>query len=152
MYICDAILLCRVYKIMSGNIHHTGVVERIESGVVYVRIVQQSACAACHAKSMCNASESKEKIIEIEDQSGAYTVGEQVTVWGQTSLGLQAVVLAFVVPLFILLAALVVGTELQWSETATGLSGLLLLVPYYYIMYRMRGRLKKRFVFKLAKI
>ena len=123
---------------MSGNIHHAGVVERVESGIVYVRIVQQSACAACHAKAMCNASESKEKIIEVEDHSGAYEVGEQVTVWGQTSLGMQAVLIA--------------GTELCWSETATGLSGLLLLVPYYYIMYRMRGRLKKRFVFRLAKI
>ena len=152
MYICDAILLCRVYKIMSGNIHHAGVVERVESGIVYVRIVQQSACAACHAKALCNASESKEKIIEVEDHSGAYEVGEQVTVWGQTSLGMQAVLLAFVVPLFIILVALIVGTELRWSETATGLSGLLLLVPYYYIMYRMRGRLKKRFVFRLAKI
>ena len=94
----------------------------------------------------------KEKIIEVEDHSGAYEVGEQVTVWGQTSLGMQAVLLAFVVPLFIILVALIVGTELRWSETATGLSGLLLLVPYYYIMYRMRGRLKKRFVFRLAKI
>lgn len=152
MYICDAILLCRVYKIMSGNIYHAGVVDRIEDGVVYVRIVQQSACAACHAKSMCNASESKEKIIEVEDHSGAYQIGEHVTVWGQTSLGLQAVFLAFVAPLLIVLLALIVGTELQWREVVTASVGLLVLVPYYLILYKMKNRLKKRFVFKLVKI
>ena len=146
------IKLPKYKEIMGGVIEHEGTVVSIEGRIVKVLIEQTSACAACHAKAMCNASESKEKIIEVEDHSGAYEVGEQVTVWGQTSLGMQAVLLAFVVPLFIILVALIAGTELHWSETATGLSGLLLLVPYYYIMYRMRGRLKKRFVFRLAKI
>lgn len=152
MYFCDAILLCRVYKTMSGNIHHSGVVERIEAGVIYVRIVQQSACAGCHAKSMCNAAESKEKIIEVEDHSNAYRIGEDVSVCGQASLGLKAVFLAFVVPLFIILLSLIIGTELQLRETTAGLVSLLPLIPYYYIIYRMRGRLKKRFVFRLEKI
>ena len=137
---------------MDYLIKHRGVVEKVDGSHVQVKIVQTSACASCSVRSHCLSTDSKEKIIEVEDHSGAYEVGEQVTVWGQTSLGMQAVLLAFVVPLFIILVALIVGTELRWSETATGLSGLLLLVPYYYIMYRMRGRLKKRFVFLLAKI
>ena len=134
------------------DIEHEGIVTGVTDSHILVRILQQSACAGCHAAGVCSTADRKEKIIEVEDHSGAYEVGEQVTVWGQTSLGMQAVLLAFVVPLFIILVALIVGTELRWSETATGLSGLLLLVPYYYIMYRMRGRLKKRFVFRLAKI
>ena len=134
------------------DIEHEGIVTGVTDSHILVRILQQSACAGCHAAGVCSTADQKEKIIEVEDHSGAYEVGEQVTVWGQTSLGMQAVLLAFVVPLFIILVALIAGTELHWSETATGLSGLLLLVPYYYIMYRMRGRLKKRFVFRLAKI
>ena len=134
------------------DIEHEGIVTGVTDSHILVRILQQSACAGCHAAGVCSTADQKEKIIEVEDHSGAYEVGEQVTVWGQTSLGMQAVLLAFVVPLFIILVALIAGTELRWSETATGLSGLLLLVPYYYIMYRMRGRLKKRFVFRLAKI
>ena len=45
--------------------------------------------------------------------------------------GLQAVLLAFVFPLIIVFAAIVTGTSMQWEETTSGLTGLLLLVPYY---------------------
>ena len=49
--------------------------------------------------------------------------------------GLQAVLLAFVFPLIIVFAAIVTGTSMQWEETTSGLTGLLLLVPYYCILY-----------------
>lgn len=137
---------------MNGNIQHAGVVVKVDRGIVHVKIIQQSACSGCHAKSICNASESKEKIIEIEDHTGAYHIGEHVSVWGQTSLGLRAVFLAFVIPLFILLVAIVAGTWLGYRETVTGLAGLLLLVPYYYILYRLRDKLRKQFVFRIEKL
>lgn len=145
-------LFCNVeFTNMNRNIHHAGVVVRIENDIIYVKILQQSACSGCHAKSVCNASESKEKIIEVEDHTGEYHIGEQVSICGETSLGLQAVFLAFVIPLFILLASIAIGTWLGYSETTTGLAGLVMLIPYYFILYKLRDRLKKQFVFKLGK-
>ena len=129
---------------MSESINHNGIIEKIDGGTVYVRIIQQSACSGCHAKSMCTASESKEKIIEVPD--------EEVQLCGQSSLGLQAVLLAFVFPLIIVFAAIVTGTSMQWEETTSGLTGLLLLVPYYCILYFLRDKLKKRFIFTLKKL
>ena len=76
-------------------------------------------------------------------------------------MGLQAVLLAFVIPLVIVVGAIVIGTNLQWDETGTsmqweettsGLTGLLLLVPYYCILYFLRDKLKKRFIFTLKKL
>ena len=137
---------------MSERINHNGVIEKIDGGTVYVRIIQQSACSGCHAKSMCTASESKEKIIEVPDNSGKFHINEEVQLCGQSSLGLQAVLLAFVFPLIIVFAAIVTGTSMQWEETTSGLTGLLLLVPYYCILYFLRDKLKKRFIFTLKKL
>ena len=78
---------------MSESINHNGIIEKIDGGTVYVRIIQQSACSGCHAKSMCTASESKEKIIEVPDNSGKFHINEEVQLCGQSSLGLQAVLL-----------------------------------------------------------
>jgi len=125
---------------MSESINHNGIIEKIDGGTVYVRIIQQSACSGCHAKSMCT------------DNSGKFHINEEVQLCGQSSLGLQAVLLAFVFPLIIVFAAIVTGTSMQWEETTSGLTGLLLLVPYYCILYFLRDKLKKRFIFTLKKL
>ena len=132
---------------MSESINHNGRIEKIEGNAIFVRIIQQSACSGCHAQGMCGASEKKEKIIEVNDNSGKYHVNEEVTLCGQSSLGLQAVLLAFVLPVI-----LVAGNYLQWDETTSGLTGLLLLVPYYCILYFLREKLKRKFIFTLKKL
>ncbi len=137
---------------MSESISHTGVVEKIEDDIVFVRITQQSACSGCHAQSMCTASEKKDKIIEIPDRSGNFQVNEAVMICGQSTTGLLAVLLAFVIPLILVVAAIATGSALQWNETTSGLSGLLLLLPYYYLLYLNRDRLKRKFVFTLKKL
>ncbi|WP_297901269.1 SoxR reducing system RseC family protein [uncultured Parabacteroides sp.] len=137
---------------MSESINHTGFVEKIDGDTVFVRITQQSACSGCHAQSICSASEKKDKIIEVPDRSGRFRVNEEVMVCGQNSMGLQAVALAFVIPLAIVVAAIVIGTNLHWNETTSGLTGLLLLLPYYCILYLMRDKLKRRFIFTLKKL
>ena len=128
---------------MSESINHTGFVEKIDGDTVFVRITQQSACSA---------SEKKDKIIEVPDRSGRFHVNEEVIICGQNSMGLQAVLLAFVIPLVIVVGAIVIGTNLQWDETTSGLTGLSLLLPYYCILYLMRDKLKRRFIFTLKKL
>ena len=137
---------------MSESINHNGRIEKIEGNAIFVRIIQQSACSGCHAKGMCGASEQKEKIIEVTDYFGKYHENEEVIICGQSSLGLLAVLLAFVLPILLVVAAIVAGNYLQWSETTSGLTGLLLLVPYYCILYFLRDKLKRKFIFTLKKL
>ena len=137
---------------MNGTIHHTGRVERISSDTVFVRITQRSACSGCHAQAMCSASEQKDKIIEVPDRSSQFAVNEEVVLTGETRLGMEAVVLAFVIPLVIIVAMVAIGFSLAWSESLSGLIGLLLLIPYYGLLYLLRDRLKRRFVFTLRKL
>lgn len=137
---------------MSENITHTGIVEKIEKDSISVRIIQQSACSECHAQGMCSASEKKEKIIDFPDHSGKFRVNEEVMISGESSLGLKAVLLAFVIPVIIVVIAIVAGTEMHWKDTVSGLTGLLFLVPYYCILYFLRDKLKKQFIFTLKKL
>jgi len=137
---------------MSKGIQHTGVVERIEHARIFVRIVRQSACSGCHAKSVCTSADSKTMIIEIDDHSGKFEINEEVLVCGQCSTGMVAVWLAFGLPLLLLVSSAVAGTSLSGNEIIGGLAGLSILLPYYAILYLMRDRLKKKFVLSLSKI
>ncbi len=128
-----------------------GIIEKIDGNLISVKIVQQSACSGCHAKSMCTASDSKEKIIEVTDYSGKFNVNDTVIVCGESSLGLQAVLFAFVTPLIIIVLTIALGTNLQLAETESALLGLFAVVPYYGILYMCRNKLKKKFVFTLKK-
>jgi sigma-E factor negative regulatory protein RseC len=137
---------------MRKEIQHTGVIERIEQFRIYVRIVRQSACSECHAKSFCTSTDSKTTTIEIEDHSGDFALNEQVLVGGQYAMGRQAVWLAFILPLFLVVLFVTLGTILFNNELLGGLAGLFVLLPYYMILYLNRDKLKKKFVFTLSKI
>lgn len=137
---------------MRESILHTGIVERVDTNWVIVRITQYSACAGCHAKSACTMSDKKEKQVEIEDASGDYHPGEAVVIIGQDSMGMEAVLWAFAVPVVLMLIAVVAGVSSGWEETASGALGVLVLIPYYIVLYVLRDKLKKRFVFKLKKL
>ena len=137
---------------MDNTIHHTGVIERIEPDKVYVKIIQQSACAGCHAKSMCNASESKDRIIEIEGLFISFQVNEEVELQGRSSLGYLAILYAFVLPLILLLTVIIICLEFNRSEAVSALAGLAALPVYYSVLYFFRDKLKKRFVFAMRKL
>lgn len=91
----------------NNTIKHLGIVENIQGSHLSVRIVQTSACAACSAKGHCSSADSKDKIIDIIDTAASsYQVGEKVMVVGETSMGMMAVVLAFVLPFVLLIFSL----------------------------------------------
>ncbi|MGL5958087.1 MAG: SoxR reducing system RseC family protein, partial [Phocaeicola sp.] len=88
---------------MTNIIKHQGIVESIKGSDLQVRILQTSACSSCSAKGHCNAAESKEKLIDIKDATASsYRVGQSVMIVGATSMGMQAVWLAFGIPFLLL--------------------------------------------------
>ena len=137
---------------MADIIKHRGIVEKVEGMHVTVRIVQTSACAACSAKGLCNASESKEKQIDVYEVNPSYRVGEEVMVCGTTSMGMRAVLLAFGVPLLILVFVLGVSMKLT-GEDALLSSGIALVsvVPYYICLYFCKEKLNRTFSFTIEK-
>ena len=137
---------------MTDIIKHRGRVEKVEGSHVVVRIVQTSACSACSIKGHCNASESKEKLIDVFEVNASYQIGEEVVLLGTTSMGMQAVLLAFGVPLVILIMALGVTMHLTDGDPlVSSLVGLLSIVPYYFAIHFNKDKLKKTFSFTIEK-
>lgn len=137
----------------NNTIKHLGIVENIQGSHLSVRIVQTSACAACSVKGHCSSADSKDKIIDIIDTAAAsYQVGENVMVVGETSMGMQAVALAFIIPFVLLIFTLFLFMALIENELYAALLSLAVLVPYYYILWLNKTRLKQKFSFTIKTI
>jgi sigma-E factor negative regulatory protein RseC len=129
---------------------HSGIIEKIEHDRIFVKILSTSACSACHVKGACTLSEIREKMIEIgRNSSTHHQPGDHVEVVMEQSAGTRAVLLAYVVPVVILLISLFALNAIHLEEGMTALISLVLLVPYYLGLYLFRDRLKKTFQFKL---
>ena len=131
------------------TIRHEGIVESIGTESCSVRILQASACSSCSARQLCRSSESKEKTIEVKGHYPTLHVGDTVTLSGSVHQGLRASVLAYVVPLLLILVALFAGTRLGGEGTGA-LAALLVLALYYGVLYLMRDKLGKKFEFSIA--
>ena len=136
--------LCKVHT----KISHSGIIESIAEGCVKVRILQTSACAACKIAGHCNASESKEKIVEVfTDHTGGYSLGQEVVVCASRDVANKALLLGFGVPFLVLVGVLVLVLRVTGNEGVAALSGLLALVPYYLVLYLFRSRIREQLSF-----
>lgn len=133
-------------------IEHEGIIEKINGHQVTVRILQQSACSACHAKGVCMAADSKEKLVEVVDFSGRFRKNERVIIEGKESMGHKAVFWAFVLPLIILILTLILSLSLwNFSEIEAAISAMVALIPYYLILYLLRKKMANSFQFTIKK-
>ena len=146
-------MVCNVwFAKMADIIKHRGIVEKIDGSHIVVRIVQTSACSACSAKGLCNASESKEKQIDVYEVNPAYRIGEEVILCGTTSMGMKAVLLAFGIPVFLLLVALFVTMRVTDGDALlSAIVALVAVVPYYAVLYLMKDKMNKTFSFVIEK-
>ena len=128
------------------NISHEGVITRITDDELEIKIIAQSACAACHAKSACTMSDQAEKILTVPKPEGKeFSLMQKVKVTMAVSQGNRAAVLAYLIPILLLLAALFICLGLGMGEGWSALVSIAVLIPYYLILYLRKDRLQKRF-------
>lgn len=133
-------------------IEHEGIVEQINGNHITVRILQQSACSACHAKGACMAADSKEKLVDVNDYSGQFRLHERVIIQGKESMGYKAVLWAFVIPLIILVAMVVLATSVwHFGEIQAAITAILALTPYYLLLFLLRNKMANSFQFTIKK-
>lgn len=135
---------------MSNKIKHSGVVDSVDGESVKVRILQSSACSGCKVASHCNASETKEKWVDVVVEEGAhYQVGDSVVVVADATVGFQASLYGYLLPLLCMVLTLVVILNLTGSEGTAALAALGILIPYYLGLYLFRNRLKRKLTFHI---
>ena len=130
----------------SNIISHEGVVTKITDEELEIKILSQSACAACHAKSACGMGEQAEKILTVpRPKSKDFALMQRVNVRMAIGQGNKAAVLAYLIPIILLLTVLFVCLGLGLSEGISALLSVVALIPYYIILYLKRDKLKQKF-------
>ena len=139
----------------SERIEHEGKVVSVDKDYIGVEIVNKSACAACHAKGVCGAADESIKIVEVAQDimtlTEDYHVGETVNVVMRPQMGTQAVWIAYVVPLIVLMSAVLVFWLCGASELVMGIGSLGILAVYYFIVFLCRNKISKIFTFSIEK-
>ena len=124
----------------------------VEEGVVRVAIEVNEACGSCASRKACAMGQSEQREITIFTAEAAdYSVGEVVDVAAKQSLGVVAVLLCYVLPLVVLVAALAMAVTLGVSEGLSALLSLGATLLYYAVLYLFRNRISKRIIFTINK-
>lgn len=135
------------------TINHKGKVEHINDSTIVVKIQNQSACAACHARGACSMADVKEKLIDIDRKpNDNYQIGEDVKIVCDQDLGFIAIFWAYVLPTILIFTSIIILLNLGYRETLAGLVSLSILLPYYITLFLFRKKLKKRFTFRIEQI
>ena len=174
-YVHFFLYLCAFFAQQREMIKHDGIIIALnEDGTALVRIVQASACAACKAKAMCASAESVEKEMRVvllgengtvktennstqsyttlHNPTQSYHVGDEVEVMVQQKMGWKAVVLAYLLPFFVMLAVIFIGNAL-WNvrEEILGTAALCAMALYYIVLGLFKDKLQKEFSFTARK-
>lgn len=135
----------------SRPVEHKGIVERVDDKLVRVGFTAHSACSGCHAKGVCSLSEVESKFVEVSNDGSGLEVGDKVDILLQQRQGFRALWLGYVLPFIIMVSTLIVVVTITDREGLAGLIGIAVLVPYYTVLYLLRGRIREKFEFKIRK-
>lgn len=132
-------------------VEQKGVVIKKQQDKIIVKIEQKSTCSSCHARGACTSLDKKDKEIEIKTQDTQnYNIGDEVIITITTKLGMKAVLIAFVLPLILLVIALFLSIKLfSFAQSISALVSLLVVAAYYFFLYKQNHLLSKEFNFSI---
>ena len=135
-----------------ADISHIGKIVDIAPDFITVEIVAESACASCHAASLCGTADATHKAISVRNTLGNWKVGQEVRVVLKRSMGFKAVWLAYALPLLVLLAVLLTLNASGMTELASGLIAIGVTALYYLVLWLFRGKLQNEYSFYIKEI
>ena len=137
----------------NDNICREGIVRAVNGDEITVEVIVSSACSGCHAKSICIPSDHRQERIVVQNtRNEQYEVGETVELLLETSAGNKAVVLAYVLPLVVLLVLLFGCYAITGKELLSVGVGVLGVVFYYLILKSAGKKVEKGITFGVRKV
>lgn len=134
------------------QIKHCGVVSKIEGDNISVMITNKSACASCHANGTCTSADKQDKEIEIQNYQGTLSIGNRVEIVCNQEMGIKALFLGYLLPFLLVMLVLITATIITDREEIAGISALAVLVPYYFVLFLLKQRIKKSFTFSISRV
>ncbi len=143
-----------------GEFRHEGVVksvvisgDRRERGVVEVEVGTIAACEGCKAKSRCTSANAEKRVMRVEcDDAWLYKAGDRVNIAISYGVGFMAVMLCYIAPLIIFIAALSTMITLGVNEGVAAILTFATIALYFWLVYKNRGKFEKRVEFRLTKL
>ncbi|MGB5418828.1 SoxR reducing system RseC family protein [Algibacter sp.] len=129
---------------------HSGVISKITGSSVIVSLEQNIHCDSCRAKAACGISESNTKEVEIINCNDSYKINEQVKVVLKRALGFKAVFWAYIFPFILMFSTLIIASSFL-KEWIAGILSLIVLVPYYLMLYFFKNTIKSAFKMSILK-
>ena len=137
---------------MGSSVQHRGIVERIVGDIVYVSVEQQSACAACHAKSICTEQGAKRTIEVRSDHASQYNVGDRVIVaLLNNAMGFSSIIWGYMLPLMVLIVGLLLCKAIGLGDGPSAVISIVAVAIYYGAMYIFRNKIEKKIQFTIIK-
>ena len=120
-----------------------GKITAIRDNFATVRVQRQSACAACSARRACRSSECSYSELRIPLDNFQPQCNDLVWVVTDMREGMRALLLAYIVPLVLMLAAFAIAYALGCGEIGCAVTALAILPAYYLLLHgyeRRRGQ------------
>lgn len=133
------------------KISHRGVVVEQEPGVAWIEFTQTSACAGCHAASVCGTSDRNKKRIKAINALSDIQNGDCIEIEGAARLGVKAVLIAYLIPAAVVVLTLVVALACGVGEVGSAIASLLMLIPTFGAIYLLKERIEREFVFTVKR-
>ena len=135
---------------MGEHISHPGVVVGINDKDIDIEILSSSMCGSCGIKSACGMSEMQEKRVTVPKPADKeFIVGQPVKIIMNTSQGNKAALFAYFIPAFLLVAIIVILSNLSIKEWLAALVGIGVIAVYYLVLYFFRNKLRDNFTYEI---
>lgn len=152
-YFCGEDRMHKIDTVREDCASQQGRITAVYPDKVVVSFVQSSACSGCHAASACTMLDRKKREVTVYHPTELFEVGDSVEVKVQNRVGVKAILLSFVVPLFILLLVAVLCVNiLGLKEGIAILLSFVSLGLYYLILSLFTSHLREKLSISLHKI
>ena len=135
---------------MEEHVSHPGVVVGINGEDLEIEILSASMCGSCGIKSACGMSEMKEKRITVPKPADKeFIVGQPVSIVMNAKQGNKAALFAYFIPAFLLVAIIVILSNLSVKEWIAALVGIGVIAVYYLVLSFFKEKLKSEFKYEI---
>ena len=135
---------------MEGHVSHPGVVVGITDKDLEIEILSSNSCGSCGIKSACGMSEMQEKRVVVpKPEDKEFIVGQPVSINMNTKQGNKAALFAYFIPAFLMVAIIMILSNLSVKEWLSALIGIGVVAVYYVILYFFRDKLRNEFTYEI---
>lgn len=132
-----------------GYLEHVGIVTESQGNHVKISLLG-TGCSGCH-NSLCMLGSSKAKEVDLVAIENGFLAGDEVLVKINPKSGYKAVTMMYLVPFVLIMITLIFVAHAGYGEAVTGIASLLVLLPYFFMIYLLKKSFAKQCKFEVVK-